>query len=143
MTMAIGPLIGAGVSLYTGMRAASLQKKAIETQEKQQKLADARDRRRLLRAQQIAAGQATNVAANIGGMGSSGLQGGIAGLQNQVASQVGFQAQTSALSRQASSFMQQASNYNMYGDLFGSLFSNMNLGRVGYSGSGLSFTRAT
>lgn len=132
MTAAVGAIIGAGVSLYTGMKSASLQKKAMKVQQKQQELADARERRRLLRQQQIAAGQAVNVAANVGGLDSSSLAGGLSGLSNQVASQVGYQAQQSALAKQASGLYQQAANYQMFGDFFGSAFSNMDLGTVGF-----------
>jgi hypothetical protein len=128
MTAAIGPLIGAGVSLFTGLKSAAAQKKAVRAQEKQQELADAREKRRLLRQSQIAAGQAVNTAASIGGLGSSGLTGGIMGLQNQVASQVGYQAQSSALAKQASGYMQKAQNWNMAGDILGPLFGKMNFG---------------
>ena len=141
MSAGVGAIIGAGVSLFTGLKSASLQKKAMKTQQKQQELADARERRRLLRQSQIAAGQSVNFAANIGGLGSSGLEGGLMGLSNQVSSQVAYQAQSSALAKQASGLMQQASTYQMYGDLFGPMFGKMNLGTVGYNpGSGFGWT---
>lgn len=111
-------VIGAAVSLFTGMQSLSAQKKAANAAKKQQELADARERRKLLRQSQIAAGQATNTAASIGGLGSSGLAGGLMGLNNQVASQVGFQNQSSQLANLQSKYMQQASQWNMFGDIF-------------------------
>ena len=144
MTMAVGAIIGAGISLYTGLKSASLQKKALRAQEKQQELADRQAKQRLLRQSQIAAGQTVNFAANVGALGSSGLQGGVMNLNNQVASQIGYQTQSSALAKQASGLMQQASNYQMFGDLFGPMFGRMNLGTVGYNqGTGFGYTLPT
>lgn len=143
MSVAIAPLIGIGASIFFGMKSLSAQRKAIRAQQKQQELADLREKRRLLRQQQIIAGETVNVAANIGGMGSSSLVAGLSGLTNQVQSQLGYQAQSSALSQQATGFMQQAGRYNMYGDLFGNMFGNMNLGRVGFTGGAPSYTAPT
>lgn len=140
MVAAVGPLIGAGISLYTGMKAKKAQDKAIASQEKQQKLADRRERNRLIRQQIITAGQATNMAANIGGLGSSGLTGGLSGLTNQVQSQIGYQAQSSQLAKQATGYMQQAQNWNMAGDFLGPLFGKMSLGNVGFSGGQFGYT---
>lgn len=137
---AVGTLISAGVSLFTGLKSASLQKKAMRAQEKQQELADARERRRLLRQRQIAAGETVNLAASLGATGSSAVAGGLSGLTNQVQSQMGYQAQSSALAKKASGLYQQASNYQMFGGLVGNLFENMDLGQVGFSGGKFGFS---
>ena len=143
MVAAIAPIIGIGVSLFTGMKAASAQKQAVKAQQKQQELADMRERRRLLRSQQIAAGQATNMAASIGGLGGSSLAGGLSGLSNQVQSQLGYQAQSSALAKQASGYMQQAQNWQMAGDFLGPVFNKMDFGSVGFSGAKPSYIAPT
>lgn len=140
MTAAVGPLIGAGVSLFTGLKSASAQKKAQAAQDKQAALADARERRRLLRSTQIAQGQALNFGANVGGLGSSGLVGGIMNVGNQAQSQIGFQNTSLQLAKQSNQYLQQASNWNMAGDFLNPLFRGMSLGNVGFSGGQFGYT---
>jgi len=134
MSAAVGPLIGAGVSLFTGLKSASAQKKAIAAQNRQAALADARDRRKLLRSAQIAQGQALNFGANVGGLGSSGLTGGLMNVSNQAQSQIGFQNTSLQLAKQSNQYMQQASNWNMAGDFLGPLFKGLSLGNISSSG---------
>ena len=124
MTAAIGPIIG-GITSLMGM---SAQNKAIKAQEKQAALADRRERQKLLRQAQIVQGQAINTAASVGGLGSSGLIGGVSNVTNQAQSQIGFQNTSLQLSKQYNNYMQQA---NLLGAV-GSAFSNMELGSVGY-----------
>lgn len=123
-------IIGGAVSLFTGMKALSAQKKAADAAKKQQQLADTRERRRLLRQTQIVQGQAVNTAAVIGGLGSSGLAGGLMNVNNQAQSQIGYQAQSSQLANLQSGYMQQANQWGMFGDIFGGFLksSNFSLG---------------
>lgn len=124
MSAGIVPLLGLGASIFGSLNAAAAQKKALKAQQKQQELADLREKRKLLRQAQIASGSTVNTAAAIGGMGSSGLSGGLASLTNQAQSQIGYQAQSSLLSKQASNYMQTAQNWNTFSD-FGAMFSKI------------------
>lgn len=134
MTAAIGPIIGG----ITSLMSLSAQKKAMAAQEKQAQLADQRERRKLLRQAQIVQGQAINTAASVGGLGSSGLIGGVSNVTNQAQSQIGYQNTSLQLSKQYNSAMQTAGMY----DALGSVFSNMNLGSVGYGSSGFFYRPA-
>jgi hypothetical protein len=119
-------VIGAAVSLFTGMQSLSAQKKAAKAAQKQQELADSRERRKLLRQSQIVQGQATNTAASIGGLGSSGLMGGLSNVTNQAQSQIGYQNQSSQLANLQSKYLQQANQWNMFGDVFSGFLKNSN-----------------
>jgi hypothetical protein len=106
-------VVGAVVGAFSGMKSMQAQKKAMKAQQRAaeemmrlQKMADLRERRRMLREAAIARGQAVNIAAQIGGgsgptAGSSVISG-LGGIQNQVLSGLGF-AQTS----QSSALLQQ------------------------------------
>lgn len=116
----VGGIIGVGAtmkSMQAQEKAAKAQLKAMQEQQRLQKMADARERRRMLREQAIQLGKVVNVSAQIGGgqgvtMGSSILTG-LSGLQNQTLSGLGFQqtAQSSALLQQR--FLNKAANYQM------------------------------
>ena len=110
-------IIGAGVSLFTGMKSLQAQKKAQKAAQQAQETADRREQRKLLRQQAIIGGQVTNVAAQTGGLGSTAVEGGLSGLTNQVQSQVGFQTTTSMLAKQQSKYMAKAAQWNMIGDI--------------------------
>lgn len=98
MGAAVGAL-GAAFSVFSQLKAQKAQKRAMQQQQKAQEVADARERRKLLRSSAIARGQTINTAASIGGLGSSGLTGGLMGLQNQAQSQLGFQQTTLDISK--------------------------------------------
>lgn len=120
----MGGVVGAVAGIGAASKSLSLQKKAMKAQQKAaeeqlrlQKMADLRERRRMLREAAIAKGQVVNVAAQIGGgqgkyMGSSIISG-LGGLQNQVLSGLGFQqtAQTSAGVQQK--YLNKAAKYQM------------------------------
>jgi hypothetical protein len=113
--------IGAIGSLVTGFMSLSAQKKAMKASERQAAAADRRERNKLLRQAQIAQGQATNVAASVGALGSSGLIGGTSNVTNQAQSQIGYQNTSLQLTKEYNKFRQQAATYNMFGDIFGSI----------------------
>lgn len=103
---AVTGIASANKALKEQKKAMQLQQKAAEEQIRLQKMADARERRRMLREAAIARGQTVNISAQIGGgagrFAGTGLVGGLAGLQGQVLSGLGFQqtAQTSAAVQQ-------------------------------------------
>lgn len=132
----VGAVVGAGAaskSLKAQEKAAKAQQRAMEEQLRLQKMADLRERRRMLRQQAIEAGKVVNIAAQIGGgqgptLGSS-VRAGLYGLESQTLSGLGFQqtAQSSALLQQrylnkAAKFSQQANKYSAYGSALSSLF---------------------
>ena len=137
MGSVVGAVIGAGAS----MQAMKAQEKAMKAQEKaakeqlrMQKMADARERRRMLREAAIARGQTVNIAAQIGGgqgrFASSSLQTGLSGLQGQVLSGLGFQqtAQKSAAVQQkflnkAAQYQMDASKWQGFGNMAQNIFS--------------------
>ena len=121
MSGGVGALIGGIGSLVTGMGSLSAQKKAMKAQEKQAQLADERERRKLLRQAQIVQGQAVNTAATVGGLGSSGLIGGVSNVTNQAQSEIAYQNTSLGLTKQYNKFMQQAATWNMFGDVFSSI----------------------
>ncbi len=109
----MGGVVGAVTGAYTGSkalkeqeRAMRLQQKAAEEQIRLQKMADMRERRRMLREAAIARGRTVNISSQIGGgagpTAGTALVGGLAGLQGQVLSGLGFQqtSQTSAAVQQ-------------------------------------------
>lgn len=120
--------VGAVVGIYGQLKSASAQKKAMREQQKAQELADARERRKLLRATAIQRGTATNVAASIGGLGSTALTGGLSGLQNQAQSQLGFQETTLGINKYITKQNIAASNWSTFGSL-GSAFSGFGSGQ--------------
>lgn len=114
MAQAAGAVIGIGASLfgmYSQKKAMEEQQKAMKEQRRLQRAADQRERRQLLRSQAIAAGQTVNVAAQIGGLGSTGLTGGLSGLQNQVLSSLGFQQMSSRSVDKMQGFLNRAAQY--------------------------------
>lgn len=114
MAQAAGAIIGISASLFSmsqQSKALDAQKRAMKEQKNLQRAADARERRQLLRQQAIARGQTVNVAAQIGGMGGTGLSGGLAGLENQVASSIGFQETTRLSMNRQQRFLDRASQY--------------------------------
>ena len=131
MSGGVGNILGAVVGLVGNMASLKAQKKAIRAQEKQAALADSRERRKLLRQAQIVQGSATNVAASIGGLGSSGLIGGVSNVTNQAQSQIGYQQTSLQLQKDYNRFMQQSANAQMWGGFGQSLFGSMDFGSVG------------
>lgn len=114
MAQAAGAVIGIGASLfgmYSQKKAMEEQQKAMKEQRRLQRAADQRERRQLLRSQAIATGQTVNVAAQIGGLGSTGLTGGLSGLQNQVLSSLGFQQMSARSVDKQQGFLNKAAQY--------------------------------
>lgn len=115
-----GAVVGIGAaskSMKAQEKAMKAQQRAAEEQLRLQKMADLRERRRMLREAAIERGKVVNVAAQIGGgqgptMGSSIISG-LGGLQSQVLSGLGFQqtAQTSAAVQQK--YLNKAAKYQM------------------------------
>lgn len=133
----VGGIVGA-VGTMKAMKAQEqamkMQQKAVEEQLKMQKMADARERRKMLREAAIARGQTVNISAQIGGgagqTAGSSLLTGLAGLQSQTLSGLGFQ-QTAAKSAQvqqkflnkAAQYQMDASKYQGMGNMLGSIIS--------------------
>lgn len=135
----MGGVVGGIVGAVTGAKALEAQEKAMKAQQKAaqeqlrlQKMADLRERRRMLREAAIARGQTVNISAQIGGgqgrFASSSLQTGLSGLQNQTLSGLGFQqtAQKSAVVQQkflnkAAQYQMDASKWAGYGSMFSSI----------------------
>jgi hypothetical protein len=114
MAQAAGAVIGIGASvfgMYSQQKAMEEQQKAMKEQRRLQRAADERERRQLLRSQAIAAGQTVNVAAQIGGLGGTGLTGGLSGLQNQVLSTLGFQQMSARSINKQQGFLNNAAQY--------------------------------
>lgn len=120
----MGGVVGGIVGAVGSMKAMKAQEKAMEMQQKaaqeqlkMQKMADMRERRRMLREAAIARGQTVNISAQIGGgqgkFSSSSLMTGLSGLQGQVLSGLGYQ-QTAAKSAQVQQkFLNKAAQYEM------------------------------
>lgn len=138
MAQAAGAVIGIGASLfgmYSQKKAMEEQQKAMKEQRRLQRAADQRERRQLLRQQAIATGQTVNVAAQIGGLGSTGLTGGLAGLQNQVLSSLGFQQMSSRSVDKQQGFLNKAAQYQTQAGIAQGVASIG--GELGSIGSGL------
>jgi hypothetical protein len=135
----MGGVVGGIVGAVGSMKAMKAQEKAMEMQQKaaqeqlkMQKMADMRERRRMLREAAIARGQTVNISAQIGGgqgkFSSSSLMTGLSGLQGQVLSGLGYQ-QTAAKSAQVQQkFLNKAAQYEMDASKwagFGSMASNI------------------
>jgi len=135
----MGGVVGGIVGAVGSMKAMKAQEKAMEMQQKaaqeqlkMQKMADMRERRRMLREAAIARGQTVNISAQIGGgqgkFSSSSLMTGLSGLQGQVLSGLGYQ-QTAAKSAQVQQkFLNKAAEYEMDASKwagFGSMASNI------------------
>lgn len=97
--------------MYSQQKAMKAQQSAMQEQRRLQRAADERERRQMLRQQAIATGQTVNVAAQIGGLGGTGLTGGLSGLQNQVLSAFGFQNMASRSVDKQQGFLNQAARY--------------------------------
>lgn len=116
----VGAVVDAGASmkaLQAQEKAMKMQQKAAEEQIKMQKMADLRERRKMLREAAIARGQTVNISAQIGGgqgkFASSSLMTGLSGLQSQTLSGLGFQqtAQKSAAVQQK--YLNKSAQYEM------------------------------
>ena len=106
--MGVVAAVAAGVGLFAQYQQGEEAKKASEDNlnlqkreyARQQKLAEVqniRSIRQQLRAQRLAQSTMTNTAANKGGMGSSGLAGGVASAASQTAGNLGMIAQQAAV----------------------------------------------
>lgn len=138
MAQAAGAVIGIGASvfgMYSQKKAMEEQQKAMKEQRRLQRAADERERRQLLRSQAIAAGQTVNVAAQIGGLGGTGLTGGLSGLQNQVLSTLGFQQMSARSVDKMQGFLNNAAQYETQAGIAQGVASIG--GELGYLGSGL------
>jgi hypothetical protein len=114
MATAAAAVISIGATafgMYSQQKAMKEQQKAMKEQRNLQRAADERDRRQLLRQQAIATGQTVNVASQIGGLGGTGLTGGLSGLQNQVLSSLGFQNMASKSIDKQQGFLNKAAQY--------------------------------
>ena len=130
MTTAIVPLIGLALgvgSFAMQAKSAKAQERAQKAQQRAQELADARERRKLLRQSAIARGETLNFGANLGAMGGTALAGGLSGLVNQQQSQLGFQQTTLDISKyitqqniRSSRALTTASLFSGLNDAFGS-----------------------
>lgn len=133
----VGGIIGAGASMKAMKaqeKAMKAQRKAAEEQLKMQKMADLRERRRMLREAAIARGQTINIAAQIGGgqgkFSSSSLMTGLSGLQSQTLSGLGFQQTSRRSAEIQQKFLNKAAQYEMdaskwagYGNMLQNIFS--------------------
>jgi hypothetical protein len=120
MGSVVGAVVGAGASmkaLEAQEKAMKMQQKAAQEQLKMQKMADMRDRRRMLREAAIARGQTVNIAAQIGGgqgkFSGSSLTTGLSGLQGQVLSGLGFQQTSRRSAEVQQKFLNKAAEYEM------------------------------
>lgn len=133
----VGAVVGAGASmkaLQAQEKAMKMQEKAAQEQIKMQKMADLRERRKMLREAAIARGQTVNISAQIGGgqgkFASSSLMTGLSGLQSQTLSGLGFQqtAQKSAAVQQkylnkSAQYQMDASKWQGIGNMAQNIFS--------------------
>ena len=97
-------LIGAAVSLFTGLkqagamnRQADLQQKANADQRKQQRNAELRDRKRLNREKLLKTSQARQQAQAAGASETSSIKGGLSSLSSQSGSNLGYSTMQSGL----------------------------------------------
>lgn len=120
----MGGVVGGIVGAVTGAKALNAQKKAMKAQKKAaeeqlrlQKMADLRERRKMLREAAIARGQTINIAAQIGGgqgaSAGSSLITGLAGLQSQTLSGLGFQQTSRRSAEIQQKFLNKAAKYEM------------------------------
>lgn len=118
--------IGAGVSAYSSIQSAKAQNKALKEQQRLQKMADLRARRKMAREAAIARGAVINMSSQIGGgqgekgLGSSVLSG-LSNISSQLSSGFGWQqtSQTSALKQQA--YLNRASNWDTWANISGNV----------------------
>lgn len=138
MATAAAAVISIGATafgMYSQKKAADEQQKAMREQRRLQRAADLREQRQLLRQQAIAAGQTVNVAAQIGGLGGTGLTGGLSGLQNQVLSTLGFQQMSARSIDKQQGFLNRAAGYQTQAGIAQGIASVG--GELGTIGSGL------
>jgi len=105
-------------SVVQGQRAASAQRRATETQMRQQEVQARASRRRSIRAAQVQRAQTLASAQGLGATGSSAVAGGISSLSSQLGTSLGFQTQMSGLSRDISTFSMQADRATGQAQLF-------------------------
>lgn len=122
---AVGALVLGVASFAMQRKAAKSQEKAMREQQRLQELADARERRKLIRSSAIARGETVNLGATLGALGSSSLMGGLSGLTNQQQAQLGFQQTSMDVSRyitgqniSSSRYLSMASMFDTFGSLF-------------------------
>lgn len=124
---AAGALIGTVFGIAMQAKSAKAQQKAMRAQQKAQELADARERRKLLRQTAIARGETLNIGAALGATGSTALAGGLSGLVNQQQAQLGFQQTTLDISKYITKQNIAQSRYDTIGSIgstVGDIFSS-------------------
>lgn len=140
----IAAVIGA-VSSVVGtigaVQSAAAQRRAVDLQEKQQKVATRRSRRQAIRQAQIARANAISAGATLGGLFGSSLQGGLSSLGSQLGGELGFSTQMSGLSKDISSAQRSAARWGAISQLGFGLFNALG----GFQGiaSGFAQGRAT
>lgn len=113
----IAGAFGSMKAMQAQEKAMKMQQKAAEEQIKMQKMADLRERRKMLREAAIARGQTVNISAQIGGgqgkFASSSLMTGLSGLQSQTLSGLGFQQTAQKSAQVQQKFLNKAAQYQM------------------------------
>jgi len=115
--------VGAVASVVGTVQSFQMQKAAGERQAQADAVSTAYSNRQKIREAQIKRAQVSNMGAQTGAVGGSGLGGGLSSLSSQVGSGLGFASQMSALSDQITKYTQQA---QLWGDIAG-------LGQLGMS----------
>jgi hypothetical protein len=113
----IAGAFGSMKAMQAQEKAMKMQQKAAEEQIKMQKMADLRERRKMLREAAIARGQTVNISAQIGGgqgkFAGSSLMTGLSGLQSQTLSGLGFQQTAQKSAQVQQKFLNKAAQYEM------------------------------
>lgn len=110
------PVIGAVTAVGSTALSYNAQRKAANTQERQQALATQRSARSAIREAQIKRASAQASAAALGATGGSAVEGGLSSLGSQLGSGLGFSSQMSSLSGDIT-------NYSARAETFGGLAS--------------------
>ena len=134
---AAGAVAGAAIgSSLAGMQqqkqAAKAQERAYQAEQRRAEVQNVRAVRQQIRQARLAQGSMTNVAALTGGVGSSGLAGGISSVGSQLAGNLGYMSdiaeQNAAIASaqiQSARAMSNAAVYGTIGNIAGTIFSDM------------------
>lgn len=125
----IGTAIWAtGGSLYASSQAAKQQKRSLQFQQEQQKLALARERREQVRQARKARAAIQAAAAGAGVTSSSGLEGGVSSVGSQLSSNLNYLTKQETLSDQASMALGKATDWGNKANIFAGVASLATLG---------------
>jgi len=115
-------VVGAVSSVVGTVASYSAQRKASKAAAAQQELNTRRSNRQAIREAQIRRAQTLGAAAQMGALGGSSVEGGLAGLGSQLGSGLGFSSQMSSLSADITRYSQRANTWGAIASIGGAAF---------------------